>query len=155
MKTGLVFPGAEGRQRHVGQIRATITLENRDDLARARHGDIAESDVRRVTVKGVLVDTGASILCLPAAIISRLGLNFVREVQTDTATGSASARIFGDVRLTVEGRSAPFECLEMPGGDAVLLGVIPLETLGLELDLRNQRFVLLPDYGPETYISAL
>lgn len=41
------------------------------------------------------------------------------------------------------------------GRDAILLGVIPLETLGLELDLRNQRFILLPDYGPETYISAL
>ncbi len=79
----------------------------------------------------------------------------MHEVQTDTATGPVTSRIFGDVRLTVEGRSATFECLEMPGGDAILLGVIPLETLGLELDLRNQRFILLPDYGPETYISAL
>ncbi|MFN8618442.1 MAG: aspartyl protease [Dehalococcoidia bacterium] len=155
MKTGIVFPGAEGRQRHVGQIRTTITLENRDDLARARYGDISADDIRAVTVSDVLVDTGASILCVPARIIERLGLGFVREVETDTATGPVISRIFGDVRLTVEGRSATFECLEMPGGDAVLLGVIPLETLGLELDLRNQRFILLPDYGPETYISAL
>ena len=139
----------------MGQIRTTITLENRDDLARARYGDISADDIRAVTVSDVLVDTGASILRVPARIIERLGLGFVREVQTDTATGPVISRIFGDVRLTVEGRSATFEFLEMPGGDAVLLGVIPLETLGLELDLRNQRFILLPDYGPETYISAL
>ena len=139
----------------MGQIRTTITLENRDDLARARYGDISADDIRAVTVSDVLVDTGASILRVPARIIERLGLGFVREVQTDTATGPVISRIFGDVRLTVEGRSATFECLEMPGGDGVLLGVIPLETLGLELDLRNQRFILLPDYGPETYISAL
>lgn len=139
----------------MGQIRTTITLENRDDLARARYGDISADDIRAVTVSDVLVDTGASILRVPARIIERLGLGFVREVETDTATGPVISRIFGDVRLTVEGRSATFECLEMPGGDAVLLGVIPLETLGLELDLRNQRFILLPDYGPETYISAL
>lgn len=64
-------------------------------------------------------------------------------------------RVFGEVRLTVEGRSAPFECLEMPGGEAVLLGVLPLETLGLELDLKNQRLIVLPDRGPGTYIMAL
>ena len=34
-----------------------------------------------------------------------------------------------------------------------LLGVIPLQSLGLELDLQNERIVVLPDTGPGTYLS--
>lgn len=132
-----------------------ITLENRDDLARARYGDIAESAVRRLTVPGALVDTGANLLALPARIIEQLGLRLLREVDIETATGFTTARVFGDVTLSVEGRSGPFECLEMPGGDSVLLGVLPLESLGLELDLQNQRLIVLPDRGPDTYVMAL
>ena len=79
----------------------------------------------------------------------------VREVDIETAVGFGTARVFGYVMLTVEGRSAPFECLELPGGDTILLGVLPLETLGIELDLKRQRLVLLPDRGPDTYILAL
>ncbi len=155
MKTGIVFPGAEGRQRHVGQIRTAIVVANRDDEGRARHGDISEEQVRRQTLTGALVDTGANNLALPARVIANLGLRLVREVDVETATGFSKARIFGDVTLTVEGRSAPFECLELPGGETILLGVLPLETLGLELDLQNQRLIVLPDRGPDTYVMAL
>ena len=155
MRTGLVFPGAEGRQRHVGQVRTTITVANRDDIARARYGDIAPSQVRSETIHRVLVDTGATLLALPAGLIQRLGLQHLRDVDIETAQGFTTARIFGDVSLTVEGRTAPFECLEMPGGESVLLGVLPLEALGLELDLQNQRMIVLPDRGPETYVMAL
>ncbi len=155
MRTGIVFPGAEGRQRHVGQVRTTIKLSNRDDVGRSRYGDISPEEIRTETVTDVLVDTGASLLSLPAALINRLGLRHVRDVDIETATGVTTARIFGDVELSVEGRSAPFECLEMPGGESVLLGVLPLETLGLELDLQNQRLIVLPDRGPDTYVMAL
>jgi len=36
-----------------------------------------------------------------------------------------------------------------------LLGVHPLEALGIELDLQNQHLVLLPERGDGTYISVL
>jgi predicted aspartyl protease len=155
MKTGIVFPGAEGRQRHMGQIRTTITLTNFDDMGRARHGDIAADAVRTTMRDRALVDTGANLLALPAEVVAQLGLDLLREVDIETAVGFGKARVFGYVMLTVEGRSAPFECLELPGGDAILLGVLPLETLGIELDLKRQRLVLLPDRGPDTYIMAL
>jgi len=103
----------------------------------------------------VLVDTGATLLSLPRAAIEQLGLMLLREVDAETANGFTKVRIFGDVTLTVEGRSAPFECLELPGGETVLLGVLPLESLGIELDLKNQRLVLLPDQGRDTYVMAL
>ena len=155
MKTGIVFPGAEGRQRHVGQIRTTIEVANALDVGKRRYGEIGDEQVRRATLDRVLVDTGATLLALPARIIEQLGLKLLREVDIETATGFTTARIFGDVSLTVEGRTAPFECLEMPGGDSVLLGVLPLEALGLELDLQNQRLIVLPDRGPDTYVMAL
>jgi predicted aspartyl protease len=155
VKTGLVFPGAEGRQRHVGQVRTTIRVANGLDALKARHGELDPSRVRSETIARVLVDTGATLLALPRALIERLGLQHLRDVDIETATGFTTARIFGDVTLTVEGRSAPFECLEMPGGESVLLGVLPLEALGLELDLKNQRLIVLPDRGPETYVMAL
>jgi len=139
----------------VGQVRTTITVANRDDIARARYGDISPDQVRRETIDNVLVDTDATLLALPAALIQRLGLQHLRDVDIETAHGFTTARIFGDVTLTVEGRSAPFECLELPGGESVLLGVRPLEALGLELDLQNQRLIVLPDRGPETYVMAL
>jgi predicted aspartyl protease len=155
MKTGLVFPGAEGRQRHVGQIRATITLENSNDLERAERGEVNSDQVRRVTVDDVLVDTGANHLALPASLIEKLGLRVRREVDVETAAGFRKARIFRGVELTVGPRSGTFDCLELPGGETVLLGVLPLEELGIELDLQNHRIVILPDRGRDTYLSAL
>ena len=155
MRTGLVFPGAEGRQRHVGQIRTTITLENRDDLALARRGVIPDTEVRRIIVDDVLVDTGANQLALPRDLVARLGLVMDRDVDVETASGFHKARIFRDVELTVGPRSATFECLELPGGERVVLGVQPLEVLGIELDLQNQQLVILPDRGPDTYVMAL
>lgn len=139
----------------MGQVRTTITVANALDALKARYGEIDLDQVRSETVHNVLVDTGATLLALPAALIQRLGLQHLRDVDIETAQGFTTARIFGDVTLTVEGRSAPFECLEMPGGESVLLGVIPLEALGLELDLQNQRLIVLPDRGPETYVMAL
>jgi hypothetical protein len=45
--------------------------------------------------------------------------------------------------------------LELPGGSDALLGVIPLEALGLELDLQNQSLKVLPISPTKTYITIL
>lgn len=155
MKTGIVFPGAEGRTRHVGQIRASITIRNDYDIERARRGEIPESAVRAVTLEGALVDTGANDLCLPPDLVVALGLPFAMDVVVKTAAGNAAARMFRGARLEIEGRDRTFEVLELPGGGDVLIGVIPLEAMGIELDLRNQQIILLPDNGPGTYLNIL
>lgn len=53
------------------------------------------------------------------------------------------------------GREGTFECLELPGGRNALIGVIPLEALGIELDLRNQQLKLLPEESMDTYLTIL
>ena len=53
------------------------------------------------------------------------------------------------------GREGTFECLELPGGREALLGVIPMEALGLEPDLRNQTLKVLPTESVDTYLTIL
>ena len=111
--------------------------------------------VRSVTLEDALVDTGATTLCLPADIIAQLGLELLRDVDVSTAHGVSRARIFQDARITLLGREGTFECLELPGGKTALIGVIPLEALGIEVDLRNQQLRLLPDTSSDTYYTIL
>ena len=59
------------------------------------------------------------------------------------------------LNLSVEGREGIFNCIELPEDSDPLLGLIPLEDLGLEPDLKNQRLRLLPTEGKETYLTVL
>jgi hypothetical protein len=59
------------------------------------------------------------------------------------------------VSITVEGRKGEFTCTELPGGEDALLGVIPMEELGLQPDIINQRLILLPQTGKDTYHKIL
>jgi hypothetical protein len=45
--------------------------------------------------------------------------------------------------------------LELPGGRSPLLGVIPLEALGIELDLQKQVLKILPISPTQTYLTIL
>lgn len=87
----------------------------------------------------------------------RLGLGFelLREVDVTTAKGLSKARIFRDASITLLGRERTFECLELSGSQDALLGVIPLEALGIELDLKNQQLTVLPETSTDTYLTIL
>lgn len=111
--------------------------------------------MRSLTLENVLVDTGATTLCLPATAIAKLGLDLLREVDVSTANGLSKARIFQDAHLSLLGREGNFECLEFPGGRDALLEVIPLEALGIELDLQNQTLKALPETSIDTYLTIL
>jgi len=139
--------------REVGKIVTPLIIANRGDQARAAACDIPSDQVRTVTLDAVIVDTGATTLALPADIIARLGLTVRREVPTMTATGPSTARLCQDAAVTLLGREGTFDCLELPAGMDALLGVIPMETLGLEPDLRNQRLRLLPEEPGDTYYT--
>lgn len=139
----------------MGKVSVTLTIINRADQIRAEDGTIPVEQIRSVTLKDVLVDTGATTLCLPQAVIAQLGLRLLREVDVATAMGIGKARIFQDAKLVLLEREGTFECLELPGGQNPLLGVIPLEALGLEIDLQNQRLNVLPIGPTETYLTIL
>lgn len=139
----------------MGKVLTELTVINRADQIVADRGLMPASEVRSVTLDDVLVDTGATTLCLPADIIAQLGLALLKEVDVETAMGIGKARIFQDAKVSLLGREGTFECLELPEGRSPLLGVIPLEALGIELDLKNQRLVTLPISPTETYLTIL
>lgn len=136
----------------MGRITTTLVVTNRLDQGLAARGIVPAEDIRAVTLKNVLVDTGATTLCLPADVIYRLGLSLLKEVDVATATGFGKARIFQDAKVFLCGREGTFECLELPGGTNPLLGVIPLEALGIELDLQNQTLKVLPISPTASYL---
>jgi len=139
----------------MGKVFATLTIVNRADQIRAEDGTISPEEIRSIVLKDVLVDTGATTLCLPKNAIAQLGLKLLKEVDVATAMGIGKARIFRDATLSIFDREGTFECLELPGGNDALLGVIPLEALGLEIDLQNQILKPLPISPTETYLTIL
>ncbi|MGB0560897.1 MAG: aspartyl protease family protein [Spirulinaceae cyanobacterium] len=139
----------------MGKSITTLTITNRIDQAKAKEGLISSEDVRSLTLENVLVDTGATTLCLPSDAIAQLGLELLKEVDVSTAVGFSKAKIFQDARISLLGREGTFECLELPGGRDPLLGVIPLEALGVELDLKNQQLRVLPETSMDTYLTIL
>lgn len=142
-------------EEQMGKVYTTLTVTNRADQILAEAGVISDDAIRSIQLDNVLVDTGATTLCLTPEAIARLGLKLLKEVDVATAQGIGRARIFRDATLSLQGREGTFECLELPGGRDNLLGVIPLEALGLEPDLRNQRLNVLPSESIDTYLTIL
>ena len=132
-----------------------IIAKNLIDEILAERGFIPNEQVRSITLDNVLIDTGATRLCLPGNIITKLGLPLESEIDVKTAAGICKTRLFKRVSITVEGRKGEFTCTELPGGEDALLGVIPMEELGLQPDLINQKLILLPQTGKDTYHTIL
>ncbi|MGD1896251.1 MAG: retroviral-like aspartic protease family protein [Phormidesmis sp.] len=139
----------------MGKVIVTLRLTNYVDQVLAERGFIESADIRSLSVDNALVDTGATRLCLPAEIIKQLGLKQTATIDVQTATGTETLRVFKGLVLEVEGREGRYDCVELPAGQTPLLGLIPLEDLGLDPDLQNQRLRHLPTKGKETYLTVL
>lgn len=139
----------------MGKVTIPLTVINRADQILHNRGMISRDQVRSVQLRDILVDTGATTLCLPAEMIEQLGLELLKEVEATTATGVRSVRIFQDAKISLCGREGTFECLELPGGRDPLLGVIPMEMLGLEPNLKHQTLRVLPEQSVDTYLTIL
>lgn len=138
----------------MGRVTTTITVTNHIDEILAERGFIALEQIRSITLDNVLVDTGSTRLCLPADIISDLGLPLVGEIEGETVIGNRIFRMFKDATIAVAGREGRYDCVELPAGQEPLLGQIPLEDLGLEPDLKNQVLRILPAEGKQSYIRV-
>jgi predicted aspartyl protease len=157
MTIGLTEPYsiiAKQKGKKMGRVTATIAVTNEVDKILADRGFISTDQVRSITIDNVLVDTGATRLCLPEEIIAQLGLTLVGEIDGHTVIGFRKFRLFKNVSLAVAGREGRYDCVELPAGEEPLLGLIPLEDLGLEPDLKNQRLNVLPAEGNQSYIRV-
>ncbi|OCR00885.1 aspartyl protease [Oscillatoriales cyanobacterium USR001] len=145
----------ETTDKSMGKVITNLTITNLIDQADAERGMIPNDRVRSITLENVLVDTGATTLCLPKNVISQLGLRILKQVVVETAMGVSEARIFQDAKISLCGREGTFECWELPEGRNALLGVIPMEMLGIEVDLKHQRLKVLPDGPTESYLTIM
>lgn len=142
----------QGRQRQVGKVYASITITNSADQVRLEDGTIRAEQVRSITLDRILVDTGANTLCLPTSLVERLGLPVRHEAFAATAAGLIPIKVHKGAEIELMGRSGTFDCIALTDEAEPLLGLIPLENMGLELDLQRETLRLLPDGPtPQTY----
>jgi predicted aspartyl protease len=133
----------------MGRVLTEATIENLKDLWNAEQGLLPPEQVRRITVRDALVDTGATLLSLPTRLIRQLGLSPRRTRRVISSTGATEATIYDVVRLTIQDRDCPVEVIEVPDDVPVLIGQLPLENLDLVVDLRGRCLTGNPAHGGE------
>lgn len=129
----------------MGRVVVSISVENVEDRERSDRGELPADQVRRMTIEA-LVDSGASLLCMPESLIQSLGLKFDRTKESRTVTGPITLNVYRGARIEVQGRAVTDEVLGLPEGRQVLLGQIPLEKLDYWIDIVNHRLVGNPEH---------
>ena len=129
--------GANG----VGRFSVELEIANNDDLALARRGLLPPDQVRRETIHGV-VDSGATKLVLPQAVVKRLGLPLGDKIKVRYADGRKVQREGAEgVYVQLLGRHGTFTAIVEPRRKTALVGAIVLEDLDLLVDCTTQRVV--------------
>jgi len=129
--------GANG----VGRFSVELEIANNDDLALARRGLLPPDQVRRETIHGV-VDSGATKLVLPQAVVKRLGLPLGDKIKVRYADGRKVQREGAEgVYVQLLGRHGTFTAIVEPRRKTALVGAIVLEDRDLLVDCTAQRVV--------------
>ena len=81
-----------------------------------------------------LVDSGAIFSVVPAAVLRKLGIKPREKQEFRLANGEKIVRKKGTAVFRYNGRSGAADVIFGEKGDATLLGVFTLESLGLALD---------------------
>lgn len=123
------------------------------DLYDVKKVALAPDQVRTVEVSDALGDTGATLLSMPKRLIQQLGLDLVRVRRARTSAGTIDLRVYGTVRLTVQGRECVSDVSELPDDCPVLIGQVPLEFLDFVVDPCGQRLIGNPAHGGEQMIE--
>ena len=123
----------------MGTFRVDIELENP-----ARPG-------RRVTLRSVLVDTGAELSWVPAEVLESLGIERYNVWRFRQADGTVLERHAGAALVHVAGRRAADEVVFGHPGDLTLLGSRSLEGLNFRIEPVSKRLV---DAGPAPAAAA-
>ncbi len=71
----------------MGRVVTEATIENTEDLWAVKKGLVKPKDARKMEVQDALVDTGATLLTLPARLIQQLGLDKTGSTRVNTSLG--------------------------------------------------------------------
>jgi predicted aspartyl protease len=133
----------------MGRVLTSVTLENPEDIWAVKKGLITADEVRRATINDALVDTGATMLSLPASIIRQLGLTKQSTRRVTTSRGVDEADVYSAVKLAIQGRTCTVDVLEVPDNIPALIGQIPLEYLDFVVDPQSRTLIGNPAHGGE------
>jgi predicted aspartyl protease len=137
----------------VGRFSVELEVANNDDLALERRGMLPHNQVRRETIQG-LVDSGATRLVLPEAVVKRLGLPPGNPIKVRYVDGrQARRRLVRGVFLQLLGREGTFTAVIEPKRETALVGAIVLEDLDLLVDCTAQRVIPRDPSGPTAEIE--
>jgi predicted aspartyl protease len=137
----------------LGRVLTEVTIYNLGDLYEVERGRMSADQVRQIAIPDALVDTGATTLCLTPSLIRKLGLVKRGEKRTITAAGPAMVNLYGAVRLEIMGRDATCDPIEVPEGNPILVGQIPLEMMDWVVDMRDHRLIGNPAHNGEHVIE--
>jgi predicted aspartyl protease len=131
---------AEGANR-LGRFTVDIEVANYGDLTLVQRGLLPADQVRRETIEGV-VDSGATKLVLPQAVVKRLGLPHGDKIKVRHADGRKVEREGAEgAYVQLLGRHGTFTAVVEPRRKTALIGAIVLEDLDLLVDCVVQRVV--------------
>lgn len=129
----------------MGEIRATVRLENYADQVLFGAGRIAKRKIRVREIDAV-VDTGAVMTLLPQDLVDALGLKIFDRVIVQLANDQKieldQAAAF---MLTVAKRSMITDCLVGPPGCVPLIGQLVMERLDLIADPARRTLTPRPE----------
>ncbi|HMF39141.1 MAG TPA: clan AA aspartic protease [Polyangia bacterium] len=121
-----------------------IKLVNSVDEELALRGTLTADQVRSIEIDA-LVDTGATMLALPADVVERLGLRIAGHRNVRYADGRlATIPWVGDVKITILGRETIVSALVEAAGTTPLIGQVPLEELDLLVDPKSRELRVNP-----------
>ena len=129
------------RRSTVGQVFTEITLRNAGDVTLSEHGYKQEQEIRQTTVK-ILVDTGAGTLVITEALQQELGLK-TRSIQPVRMANNDSVNVQEADPVEVHWKNRSMVCRPwvIPGAQKALLGLIPLESMNLVVDPKEQTLI--------------
>jgi predicted aspartyl protease len=125
----------------VGRFSVELEVANYGDLALMQRGLLPPDQVRWETIQGV-VDSGATKLVLPEAVVKRLGLTLGGKFKVKYAFGRRAQR--QEVRVVfvkLLERDGTFTTISEPKRETALIGAIVPEDLGLLVDCSTRRVV--------------
>jgi clan AA aspartic protease len=141
-------------KREMGKVTTTIKVENLADVFRAEAGEVPADQVRSVELEA-LVDTGATLLCLPLSVINALGLRLLEKKEAITASGPVPRGIYRGAQLTIGDRNCIINVMELPEKAPPLVGYIALENLDFIVDPINQTLIANPAHGGKQVFDLL
>ena len=125
----------------VGRFSVELEVVNDADMVLAQAGHLPADQIRRATIQG-LVESGATRLVLPEALVKRLGLRLGDPINVRYANGRRARRkVVERVYIQLLGRHGTFTAICKPKRETALSGAVVLEDLALLVDCVTQRVV--------------